>query len=118
MSGVAIAEIQKDKNEYEAEFKGYDVDFDLQGNFKSIEAEAPNNVPESVFSDSKVITNGKAVLDYIKANHATMRIEELSKLPSYFVGDYKDGYKVELDGSPDLDLLFDKNGQHIVTYKD
>lgn len=118
LSAIAVREVKKDVDEYEVEFNGYEIDFDLNGNFKSMEAEALNNVPESVFNDTKIIPNGNLILDYIKTNHSTMRIEELSKLPSYFVGEYKDGYKVELDGKPDLDLLFNKDGRHIATHKD
>lgn len=118
LKGIAVVEIEKDKDEFEVELQGYDVEFDLDGNFKSIDAETPNSVPESIFRDAKAVANGKLILDYITTNHSGQRIGELSKFPSYFTGDYKDGYKVELKGTPELDVIFNKDGKHLETYID
>lgn len=86
---------EKDKDEYEVKLvNGTDVDFYLTGGLKSIEVLPGNKVPDSIILPE--------ILSYVKANYSTKQIEEYEVKPI--------GFKVELSGYPEIELLFDTNG--------
>lgn len=83
-----------DDNEYEINLKnGTEVDFTLTGELIKVEVIAGNSVPNSVVPQS--------ILSYVERNYPSKKIEDFEK------SQY--GYKVELSGYPETDLLFDKN---------
>lgn len=89
---------EKDKSEYEVKLKdGSEIDFDLQGNIKSVEVVPGKSVPSAIIPST--------ITSYVSANYPGKVIEEYEvKLL---------GYKVELSGYPSLELIFDKNGGFI-----
>jgi len=91
---------KKDKNEYEIILKdGTELEFDNSGNLKSIEI-IPNrgySIPDSVLLPK--------INDYIRANYPNRLVEEFEIENNK---NYK--YKVELSGRPDVELLFDNDG--------
>lgn len=94
--------VEKDRDKYEVEFNdGTEIDFYLDGSLKSVES--PRGIPDAIISPI-------AILDYVKANYQGRVIEEYSKLPSFFMGQYANGYKIELLGNPEIELFFNKEG--------
>lgn len=94
---------KKDKDEYEVVLKnGTEIEFDLSGNLKTIEV-IPNkgySVPESV------MPNG--INSYVKTNYPNRVVEEFEiKTNKNYT------YKIELSGYPEIELLFDANGNFL-----
>lgn len=94
---------KKDKDEYDVVLKdGTEVEFDLSGNFKSVEV-IPNkgySVPESVMPAK--------INSYVKSGYPNKLVEEFEIKTN---GYYK--YKVELSGRPETELLFDADGNFL-----
>lgn len=92
---VTFLYAERDDNEIEVKLSnGTDLDFYTDGSLKSVEVLPGNSVPDSVIPAS--------ILSYVRANYADKVIEE------YESRTY--GYKVELSGYPELELIFDVNG--------
>lgn len=86
---------EQDDEEYEVKLaNGTDIDFYISGGLKSIEVLVGNSVPDSIIPD--------AILSYVKSNYPDRKIEEYEQKTA--------GYKVELSGYPELELIFDSNG--------
>lgn len=86
---------EQDDDEYEVKLaNGTDVDFYISGGLKSVEVLPGNKVPDSVVL--------AAVLSYINATYPDKNIEEYEQKAV--------GYKVELSGYPELELIFDSKG--------
>jgi hypothetical protein len=98
-----FAAAKKEKDEYDVVLRdGTEIEFDLNGNLKSIEV-IPNrgySVPESVMPE--------AINTYIKSKYPNRLVEEFEVKTNK---NYK--YKVELSGYPEIELLFDANGNFI-----
>lgn len=89
---------EKDKDEYDIKLRdGSEIDFDLQGNIKTIEVIPGKSVPSAIIPTK--------ILSYVNANHSGKHIEE------YEVKLF--GYKIELSGYPSLELVFNKEGEFI-----
>lgn len=94
LNSTAFLFAEKDNNEYEVTLKnGTEVEFTLDGTLVKVEVIAGNSVPDSVIPAS--------ILSYVKTNYSSKKIEDFEK------GRY--GYKVELSGYPETELLFDNN---------
>lgn len=90
---------EKDNDKYEVKLaNGTDVDFFIDGNLKKVEVLPNNNVPQSVILP--------AIVSYIQSNYPNKKIEE-------FEVKKNKGYKVELSGYPETELLFNINGNFI-----
>ncbi|MDR3056988.1 MAG: PepSY-like domain-containing protein [Prevotella sp.] len=86
---------EQDDDEYEVKLaNGTKVDFYIKGDMKSVEVLPGNSVPDSVVLG--------AILSYVKTNYPDKKIEEYEKKTI--------GFKVELSGYPELELIFDSNG--------
>ncbi len=98
-----FAAAKKEKDEYDVVLNdGTEIEFDLNGNLKSVEV-IPNrgySVPESVMP--------QGVNSYIRSNYPHRLVEEFEIKTNK---NYK--YKVELSGYPEIELLFDTNGNFI-----
>lgn len=92
----------KTKDEVEVEFLKSEV-------FKSIETEGSDEVIRKVINDmSSNISN------YLTTNYSGYRVKSFSKLPTYFGGNLKDGYKLEVEqGKSEYEIYFDKDGNFI-----
>jgi len=84
-----------DDNEYEVKLaNGTDIDFYANGELKSVEVLPGNNVPDGVMPAS--------IVSYVKANYPDKKVEEFEKKTI--------GFKVELSGYPEIELIFDTEG--------
>ena len=96
LAGTTFLYAEKEGDEYEIKLaNGTKVEFYIDGGLKSVEVLPGNSVPDSVVLG--------AILTYVKSNYANKKIEEYEKK--------KIGYKVELSGYPELELIFDSNGK-------
>lgn len=100
-----FAAAKKDRDDYEIILKdGTEIEFDLGGNLKSIEV-IPNrgyNIPDSVLPSK--------INNYIRTNYPGRLVEEfeIENNKSY-------RYKAELSGRPEVELLFDNDGNFLRT---
>jgi len=95
LSGTTFLYAEQDDDEYEVKLaNGTQIDFYISGGLKSVEVLPGNSVPDSVVL--------AAVLSYVKKNYPNKEIEEYEQKTV--------GYKVELSGYPELELIFDSNG--------
>lgn len=95
LSTTTFLYAEQDDEEYEVKLaNGTDIDFYISGGLKSIEVLVGNSVPDSIIPD--------AILSYVKSNYPDRKIEEYEQKTA--------GYKVELSGYPELELIFDSNG--------
>ncbi|MFR9165205.1 MAG: PepSY-like domain-containing protein [Dysgonomonas sp.] len=78
---------------------GYDVDFDAMGNWDEVEAHGNSALPYELVSH---LTGNTKIATYVMQNYTERGIHEI-KREVY-------GYEVELTGKPDLDLIFDSDG--------
>ncbi len=86
---------KKDDGEYEVKLaNGTEIEFTLNGDLKTVEVLPGNSVPDSVIL--------RSILSYVKSKYPYKKIEEYEKKTR--------GYKVELSGYPELELIFDSNG--------
>lgn len=92
---ATILYIEKDDNEYEIKLSnGTEIDFSASGELIAVEVIPGNSVPDGVIPDN--------ILSYVKSNYSTKLIESFEKKYS--------GYKIELSGYPEIELLFNLNG--------
>lgn len=95
LSTTTFLYAEQDDEEYEVKLaNGTDIDFYISGGLKSVEVLVGNSVPDSIIPD--------AILSYVKSNYPDRKIEEYEQKTA--------GYKVELSGYPELELIFDSNG--------
>lgn len=95
LSTTTFLYAEQGDDEYEVKLvNGTQVEFYLDGSLKSVEVLPGNSVPESVVKSE--------ILSYVKANYSDRRIEEYEQKAI--------GYKVEMSGYPELELIFDSNG--------
>lgn len=78
----------------------YKIEFDRAGNW--IEIEGRN---DAILPDNVLALIPRDIVSYVKQNHSPRGITEIKK-ESY-------GYKIELSGKPDLELMFDVNGAYL-----
>ncbi|GEM_PF-236592 len=105
-TNINIRYIKQDNNEYEVYLNGYDLEFDLQGNWTKVDGYVgyiKTALPASFLTLDPVNT----INSYIVTNYPGRSIMEIEK-------DYDNGvmhYDVKLDNS--LDLVFDAQGRFI-----
>lgn len=103
---ATIIKIEKESDKYDVDLSdGSEIDFYLDGSMKSVDVTAVTGVPQAIMMES--------ITSYIAANYAGRVIVEYSKLPAFFVGEYANGYKVELSGQPEIDVFFNSNGEYL-----
>lgn len=94
---VSLSKNTKDSNYASA---GYEIEFDRNGNW--IEIEGRN---DAVLPDDILALIPRDIISYVNQNHSPRGITEIKK-ESY-------GYKIDLTGKPDLELMFDINGGYL-----
>ncbi|MBK5720278.1 PepSY-like domain-containing protein [Dysgonomonas sp. Marseille-P4677] len=95
LQSVTILYVEKDDNKFEVKLSdGTEVDFSAGGELLSVEVLPSKSVPDAIIPSK--------ILSYVKANYSTRLIEEFEKKYS--------GYKIELSGYPEIELIFDLNG--------
>lgn len=98
LSQATVLYVDTDSDEYEVKLSdGTDVQFDLLGNLKSVEVLSSKKVPDALIP-------GK-IRTYLSGNYANKNIVELEVKVA--------GYQVKLSGYPEIELLFDLNGNFI-----
>lgn len=98
-NGTSFLYAEKDSDDYEIKLAdGTELEFYLDGNVKKIEVLPGRSIPQSAILP--------AIASYVQTNYQGKHIEE------YEVKKNK-GYKVELSGYPEIELLFNENGAFI-----
>lgn len=82
---------------YYVSVKGYEIDFDKDGNWEKIEAKDKGALPDNIMA--LVPTS---IIQYVEFNYPDRGMHQIKKK------DY--GYKVELAGKPEVELKFDFDG--------
>lgn len=94
LQSATVLYVEKDDNKYEVKLSdGSEVEFSASGELLSVEVLPGKSVPDEVIPAN--------ILSYVKANYSTKLVEEFAKKYT--------GYKVELSGYPEIELLFDLN---------
>lgn len=106
-SGVGVTKVEKDNTPdsdgtvYEVDLaNGFEVNFDVNGNWTDVTSESGATLPSSVVSLLPV-----NITKFLAANYPNARVTEM-EVKSY-------GYQVEIDNN--TELRFDKNGGYLGT---
>ena len=96
-SGVNIRYVEKDYQGYDVKLKNnIDLDFNLQGEWTEVD------VNKGIMPQSVISLLPEKISSYLAEKHAGRNIESIS-IKTY-------GYKIDLIGNTDIELIFNKEG--------
>lgn len=88
------------KNTKDSNYAGYEIEFDRNGEWLEIEGRNDAVLPGDILA-----LIPRDIISYVNQNYSPRGITEIKK-ESY-------GYKIDLTGKPDLELMFDINGGYL-----
>ena len=96
-ANAGVRYVEKDWDSYDVHLKnGFEIDFNLQGKWTEVDANRAD-MPQSIID----LLPAK-IMEYLNGNYTNRRIESISNR-TY-------GYKIELTGNPDVEIIFDNEG--------
>lgn len=110
----ATPKVEKDWNKYEVTYyegadNEVDIEFLLDGEFKSIELESENNMIRAIMND---ISKSENIVKYIDTNYLGYFMEEFSVINTDILGtELNGGYRVDIEkGNDEWKLYFKSDG--------
>lgn len=101
----SVSDVKKESSNYDVSLikpttNGYEIKFDREGEWLEVEGHSESALPDNVLA-----LLPRSIVSYVKQNYADKGINEMKK-ETY-------GYKVELTGRPDIELMFDLSGNYL-----